>query len=417
MTASISAGPEAACQALYTAASQTRFAPRDYDSEHDVIGAVAAPGTYDLGPMDLHNTPARDAFSQSYAEARSKFRVSALAAGAELSAIMHPLKSPEGEALACDVARWGAADASALLWINSGTHGVEGYCGSGVQIAMLARGWHRRLPEGVALLLTHAINPHGFAWTRRVTEDNVDLNRNFGPADLATPANEGYAEIHPWVIPREISGPTKEAADAALQRYRQTHGDRAYHQALAGGQFDHPDGLFYGGRAPTWSNLTLRSLIQDHLAQVTRFCFFDIHTGLGPQGYGEPCFLGEPTQEAFEECRRWLGDDVTWVERGTSLSTPLHGHIGLPFRPLYGQGKRGPVLGLEFGTLPSADVGEALRADHWLHTYGHLDSEQGRAIKRRMREVFYVDTDTWKEQVVARSEELVSRALASLAQP
>ena len=51
-------------------------------------------------------------------------------AGARLSEILHPLRGPGGEALACDVARFGAEDADAVLWVNSATHGVEGYCGS-----------------------------------------------------------------------------------------------------------------------------------------------------------------------------------------------------------------------------------------------------------------------------------------------
>jgi hypothetical protein len=73
------------------------------------------------------------------------------------------------------------------------------------------------------------------------------------------------------------------------------------------------------------------------------------------------------------------------------------------------------VLGLEFGTLPSAEVRAALRADHWLHSYGSLDSDQGRAIKRRIRDVFYVDTDDWKHQVMVRTDELVGKALKGLA--
>ena len=356
-----------------------------------------------------------DAFSQNYAEARAKFRTTAAAAGARLTAIHHPLLGPAGETLACDVARFGADDAQAVLWINSATHGVEGYCGSGVQIAMMALGWPRRLPAGVALLMTHAINPHGFAWTRRVTEDNVDLNRNFGPPGVASPVNAGYAQIHQWVIPQAIDGPERAAADAALEQFRVQHGDRALHQAMAGGQYAYPDGLFYGGTGPTWSNRTLHSLIGSELAGARRFCFFDIHTGLGPAGYGEASYVGKPTEEAFAECQRWLGDDVTWLERGTGQSTPLHGHIGLPFRPLYDAGKSGPVIGIEFGTVPSPEVRAALRADHWLHARGQLDSAQGRAIKRRLRDVFYVDTDSWKQQVIDRADELVTRAMRNLA--
>jgi len=356
-----------------------------------------------------------DAFSQSYSEARAKFRASAAAGGAALSVLVHPLKGPHGEDLACDVARFGPDDAEAVLWINSATHGVEGYCGSGVQVGMLALGWHRRLPPGVALLLTHAINPHGFAWTRRVTEDNVDLNRNFGPDGVLPPVNAGYAAIHQWVIPSQIEGPERDTADAALERYRLEHGDRGLREAMSAGQYAYPDGLFYGGLGPTWSNRTLRSLIDTHLARVRRFCFFDIHTGLGPPGYGEASYVGDPTDGAFAQCQRWLGDDVTWLDRGTGQSTPLHGHIGLPFRHLYGEGKIGPVLGIEYGTLPSTEVRAALRSDHWLHTRGELDSAQGRAIKQRLRDVFYVDTDAWKKQVIDRSDELTGRAMRNLA--
>lgn len=354
-----------------------------------------------------------DAFSQTYSEARAKFRTTAAAGGARLSGISHPLRGPCGEPLACDVARFGPDDAPAVLWINSATHGVEGFCGSGVQIGLMALGWHTRLPPGVALLLTHAINPHGFAWIRRVTEDNVDLNRNFGEEGVAPPVNQAYAEIHPWVIPEDFDGPKRAAADATLERYRQQHGDRALRQAMGGGQYAFPDGVFYGGTGPTWSNRTLRALIETHLAPVERFCFLDIHTGLGPEGYGEASYVGRPTDADFAECQRWFGSDVTWLDRGTGQSTPLHGHIGLPFRHLYDQGKTGPVLGIEYGTVP--DVRTALRADHWLHARGQLDSDQGRAIKQQLRDAFYIDTDRWKRQVMDRADELTGKAIRQLA--
>jgi hypothetical protein len=349
--------------------------------------------------MSMTINPA-DAFSQSYAEARAKFRATAQAAGADLTALKHPMLGPNGEELACDVARFGATDAPAVLWINSATHGVEGYCGSGVQIGMMALGWHRQLPAGVALLLTHAINPHGFAWTRRVNEDNVDLNRNFGPQGVALPVNPGYADIHQWVIPEAFDGAQREAADAALEHYRVQHGDRAFSQAMSGGQFAYPKGLFYGGLTPTWSNLTLRALIDRQLAQAKRFCFIDIHTGLGPLGYGEPSYVGDPTEAALAECRRWLGDDVSWLERGTGQSTPLHGHIGLPFRPLYAQAKTGPVLGLEFGTLPSAEVRAALRAvrKRIEHVVG------GRGVERR-REVRFIHAHQRPARAVLKEDD------------
>ena len=105
-------------------------------------------------------------FAQSYAEARTKFLASAQAAGLAVQSHAHPLPGRDGEALAMDVARFGPADAQALLLISSACHGVEGFCGSGVQNALLAdASFHAQAQAaGVAVLYIHALNPHGFSW-------------------------------------------------------------------------------------------------------------------------------------------------------------------------------------------------------------------------------------------------------------
>ena len=73
--------------------------------------------------------------------------------------------------------RVGPKQAENVVFVSSGTHGVEGFCGSGAQIDWL-RG-DRRLPRGTAMLVVHAINPHGFAWARRVTQLDRGLRRTF----------------------------------------------------------------------------------------------------------------------------------------------------------------------------------------------------------------------------------------------
>jgi hypothetical protein len=70
------------------------------------------------------------------------------------------------------VARFGERDAESLFIVCSGTHGIcqTGFIGEGVIDAR---------PRSVAVLLAHAVNPfYGFSHIRRVTENNVDLNRN-----------------------------------------------------------------------------------------------------------------------------------------------------------------------------------------------------------------------------------------------
>jgi hypothetical protein len=43
--------------------------------------------------------------------------------------------------------------------------------------------------------------------------------------------------VHPLRGPPDIDGPQPALADAALEQYRLQHRDRAFHQAMAGGQY------------------------------------------------------------------------------------------------------------------------------------------------------------------------------------
>ena len=109
-------------------------------------------------------------FSTSYSEARDKFLSAARIAGAVTHRYDNPTRGPDGESLSTDVAWLGPEDAAKVVATLSSTHGVEGYCGSGFQVDWLASVGAAGLPAGTAALLVHAINPYGFAWTRRVTE-------------------------------------------------------------------------------------------------------------------------------------------------------------------------------------------------------------------------------------------------------
>jgi hypothetical protein len=182
-------------------------------------------------------------FGIDYAMARQRFMEEAARAGASLCSYpLHGFRGPQDEALAIDAARLGAADANRALLVISGTHGVEGLCGSGCQAALLADRLHEALPPSTCLLLVHALNPHGFAWCRRVTEGNVDLNRNF--IDFSQlPDSSAYEALHELLVPRDWAGAGRAAADAALFAAIQQMGMRAFQQAVSGGQYSRPDGL------------------------------------------------------------------------------------------------------------------------------------------------------------------------------
>ena len=188
-------------------------------------------------------------FSKTYAEARRKFLEAARAGGAALDAHVHPsARGAEGEELAVDVARFGDAEAESLFVVVSGTHGNEGFCGSGCQTGLIGEGVVAARPKSVAVLLVHAVNPYGFSHIRRVTENNVDLNRNFQDFAKPLPENAGYAEIHEALVPADWDGPARAKAEDALAAWRAANGGmKAYQAAVAGGQYAFPDGTSTAG--------------------------------------------------------------------------------------------------------------------------------------------------------------------------
>ncbi|MBM3573105.1 MAG: DUF2817 domain-containing protein, partial [Alphaproteobacteria bacterium] len=157
-------------------------------------------------------------FARDYAEARAKFRDRAAASGGRLKTYLNPNRGPHGEELATDAAWFGREDAARVLVTISATHGAEGFCGSGGQVDWLAAGGAKELPREVAALFVHAINPHGFAWLRRVTEEGVDLNRNYIDFAKPLPRNPGYDELCDAFLPSAIDGPVFAAAEAKLDQ-------------------------------------------------------------------------------------------------------------------------------------------------------------------------------------------------------
>lgn len=353
-------------------------------------------------------------FPATYAAGRARFRALAAAAGGTLWAVAHPLRGPDGGDLSVDAAWFGPADAERALLLVSATHGVEGHCGSGCQAGWLAAGGPAHLPPGVGALVIHAINPHGFAWTRRVTEDNVDLNRNFVDFSAPLPENPEYDAIAAALDPEAWTEQARQACDAVLQAYARAHGDFALQGALQRGQYRHPGGLFFGGTQPTWSRRVLLDLASRHLARRRAVAFVDLHTGLGPYGYGEPICVLPPGTPGHARARAWYGAELTTPAAGNSRSAVVVGTLGEGLARAL-DGVEVTAMALEFGTQPVHDVILALRADNWLHRYGTVDSPAGRAIKRQMRDAFYPDRADWKEKVLARALEMIDRTLAGLA--
>jgi hypothetical protein len=355
-------------------------------------------------------------FSQNYAEARQKFLAASAAAGFAVESHVHPLRGRDGEELAMDVARLGAADAANLLILSSACHGAEGFCGSGIQIAHLRdKAWIERCKRNdLAVLFIHALNPHGFSWLRRVTEDNVDLNRNFVDFSQPLPDNPDYRAIAHLLLPKRQ--PPTLLSTLGLIGYALRHGRMALQGAISRGQHNDPAGMFFAGTEATWSNRTLKQVLRQHGQQCRRLGWIDIHTGLGPRGIGERIYKGRQTPEDISRCRSWWGEQVTNSAEGNSVSAKLNGTIDNVVPEICPQAEYNGLT-LEYGTLPGLQVLNGMRGDHWLYRNPQTPAAQQERIKSKLRDAFYVDADDWKQQILDQAREVLDQTLNGLATP
>ena len=354
-----------------------------------------------------------ESFPLHYGQARANFCKHAEEAGGALESFRHPERGPDGGELFCDVAWFGSRRADHVLVLISGTHGVEGFCGSGAQTDLIRRGTLAELPPNLGVLMIHAINPFGFAWLRRVTHENVDLNRNWLDFNGPLPDNPGYDELSPMICPAQWDEESRVALTTALDAFAARSGARAAQWAMTAGQYRHPTGVYYGGTEPTWSRRTQEAIFASYLGAAKRIAIIDYHTGLGPFGFGEKIVTQPRQHPSFRRAMRWYGLAVTSSVDESSSSSAIFGD-GLAAAPSLLPHADVTAIALEIGTLSSDQVMSAVLADAWLHAHGGIRSAQYHAIKTQIRDAFYCDTDVWKGMVVAQSMLMCRQAVAGL---
>lgn len=354
-------------------------------------------------------------FSVDYLDARKKFLQAARKADATIHSYAHPTEfGPNNEALFIDVAYIGKAHAPKVLLVISGTHGLEGPAGSAIQTAWLDT-LTQPLPDDVAVVYVHALNPYGFAYATRTNESNVDLNRNFIDYSISPPENKDYALLHPSFVTKEWSAQSQDKVFHALEAYHTQNGEDALVNARASGQYAFSDGLFYGGSKREWSNLTLQTIIEQHLQQAQQVAFIDWHTGLGE--YAKPYFLCfNDTDSTYQkEVVRWWGYDQVIGQHLTGVKRP--DYKGLVFRGAETFVGGRPLAGavIEFGTRNDL-TSEALRLDQWLRfeAINHPNKERDLLLKADLKDIFVPVSSFWRRSVIHHGLHITQQTIDGL---
>ena len=358
----------------------------------------------------------REAYSASYDVARARFRGTADAAGAMRE--HHELESPGQRkgSLTVDIATVGSDHPRWVIVISSGLHGVEGYFGSAVQLAWLARFTSSRstLDNEGRCVLVHGINPYGFREARRSNEDNVDLNRNFlHAAGDYQGAPDGYRALDGLLNP---ASPPSEGEPFYIKALWQIwrHGLPALKSSIAGGQYDFPRGLFYGGREPARSAKIVQDNFARWIAGAADVLHIDLHSGLGKYGDYKLLVNAAPGSTAIDWYRQVFG--------AGSVEAAAHAD-GTAYRT---EGSMGEWLAREFAHInyrfANAEFGghnilrvlAALRAENRAHHYGQPDEDSYGRAKAELRECFCPADTRWRETVLQRALGIIDQGCAAI---
>ncbi|MAM94643.1 M14 family metallopeptidase [Parvibaculum sp.] len=366
---------------------------------------------------------ASEYFSDSYVAARRRFLHAAQATGARLATYENPhAQGPGKTRLFTDTAWFGPANAETVLLNTCGTHGTEGYGGSAAMTAWINQGGPAALPPGVAVLMVHAVNPFGFAWGLRCTENNVDLNRNFLDHTKPHPDNPLYEELHGILCPSSLAEGDVQKMLIAGARFVERHGQWALEDAISRGQYTHPDGYHFGGTAPEWSNLVMREIVTRDLAHAHKVGFIDWHSG--PTGNGELIYLcySQPGSPSFERAARWWGRsaldpktvDAMWgSKRPTRRGTMFWGIEDMlsPHAQFGG-------AAIEFRSAQAKNnAAKAMRVpmlERWLRFIGGFDAPEAPGYFEEIREDYAPRRASWQENVIENALSCYERTLAGL---
>lgn len=355
------------------------------------------------------STPVSDYFSDTYLQARDKFLLACENHQLDVWHYRnHAVKGAEGEALYTDIAVIGDTGAKKVLIISSGTHGVEGYCGSALQLHAMQQGLYEMITDDCVCYLVHTINPYGFSHNRRVNEDNVDLNRNFVDFRHPLPDNPSYR------IFKEFTGGYIQVAGGrtvpdAICAYIEKFGEKKYQEAITSGQYTDEEDIYFGGKQATWSNVTWNNFIKRSVSTATHVIHIDIHTGLGPFGKQTLIYTGDPSKPAFHMACECYGKN-NLVLPGNELTPSVNGPLTSSFNIFK---DKIHVIGVasEFGTVSLQEMLSTLVDENL--SWGDARAEpikRGEMINR-MRHCFCPDDPGWANDVWAQFNECLQRSI------
>ncbi len=349
-------------------------------------------------------------FSANYQQARSEFCHYATKAGASVETI------EQSSGRYVEVASVGRRDKPALI-MSSGLHGIEGFFGSAVQLAVLKKlsddfgALHR---DHLRFVFVHGINPHGFEHLRRVDERNVDLNRNFHNGSQKSKVAAGaYRHLNAFLNPESPPGRLELYRLKAIF-YILRHGRPALKEAIVAGQYQYPKGIFFGGDETSPATEFVMSSCDAWVADSQSVAHLDFHTGLGEYGKYKILLDEARSSDQLQWFSNTFGvENIASLRSEDATAYSVNGAMGSWLKNRFSD-RKFYFAGVEFGTYSAMRVLGAIRAENRVHFHASKDSKVYQAAKRELLECFCPASEVWRNQVIDLSLRVVAQAAGAL---
>jgi hypothetical protein len=331
---------------------------------------------------------------KDYAEARTDFLEAATKLNAEICSIPISALGSKSEQLFIDFARIGSAQAEKVFFNLSGVHGVEGFIGSAIQReALLAL---PIVPENTALYFCHALNPYGMAYLRRVNENNIDLNRNYF-VDQAGYAriNTDYGNLFSFLNPNSLFPGIDLCYLSSAFQIAKAGGIGPIKRALTLGQYEFPQGLYYGGKKKQENLLILENYLKQEWQSAKQIIAVETHTGLGDYGESTIFVAKDSNATLMSDIQNRSQNFKFEIEKagGNEVGVETAGAICDAMCNLFPDRK---ILWLtqEIGTYNNIAVFKALRAENVFYRQG--ENDPGHWSKVQLKNTFTPNDQKWQ---------------------
>ncbi len=306
----------------------------------------------------------------------------------------------------------GSGEKTNLVVLTTGVHGIEGYIGSVMLDVFFEEVYPRLNTENTGILVVANVNPYGMKHYRRYNENNVDLNRNFildwETFDLSS--NKEYPKVEEFLSPTGKIGNAlwhEAGFYLSLGKTAITDGADTISDALLTGQYEYPQGVYYGGSGDEASTVYLKDVFAQCLeSPYENIVHIDIHSGYGPR-YNMVIFNSVYETMTEAESQEAFGYDNIIAHDSEAFYATTGDTTDFFYRLAEQENTDKSLFStcFEFGTIGDAFFDTILslkytvdeNRQHWYPTENATSAE---IVRQNYMELFYPTETAWREKTV-----------------